>query len=530
MSTPPDETARTLDGSPRARAVDDDDGSLRPGASFGRYIIVRKIGMGGMGAVYEAQHTDLNKRVALKTLHREVARNAEARTRFLREGQVASRIRHPHVVDVTDVGVQDGVPYMVMEFFEGHDLATKLEREGPLPVEVVVDTMLPVIAAIGAAHDERVVHRDLKPENIFLAHTKQGAVIPKVLDFGISKLSDGNNTALTGTGSLLGTPSYMAPEQARGRKDLDARCDQYSLGVIVYECLTGHLPFEEDSLYPLLIAIGAGAFRAPRELRPDIPAGLEAIVQRAMALEPDARFESVYALGRALLPFASPQSQANWSSVFTAERLSAASPLRASDASDAPGARPRASSTLGYSAREIDSINLLPAPRRPARLWLAGGFAVAAAIVAVAFALRDPGAPAAAALAAPSPTRVRPALAPATFRVATTVTPATAHLELDGAPVGAGSLERTLPVDGAPHALRVSAPGFVPQTLSFRDSAPPATIALAPEPPSTPPEPVTEPEPEPRRRHGSRHHRGSQPDEAAPTSHRRTVNGAPILE
>ncbi len=135
-----------------------------------------------------------------------------------------------------------------------------------------------------------------------------------MLDFGISKLSDGNSTALTGTGSLLGTPSYMAPEQAKSLKNIDARCDQYALGVIFYECVTGRLPFTGDTIYALLMAIGGGAFPAPRELRPELPPAFEALILRAMSREPDERFESVYALGRALIPFASPQArERHWS-------------------------------------------------------------------------------------------------------------------------------------------------------------------------------------------------------------------------
>src|SRR3954468_11697595 len=181
---------------------------LAPGTVLGRYEIRRQLGRGGMGAVYEAIHRDLKKRVAVKVLMASLATNEEARARFLREGEAASRIRHPHIVDVTDVGTEGNLSYLVMEFLEGEDLSGRLGRSGPLSVQEAADIMLPVCAGLGAAHDEGVIHRDLKPENIFLARPRHGGVQPKVLDFGISKVagSSPGATALTGTAATFGTP------------------------------------------------------------------------------------------------------------------------------------------------------------------------------------------------------------------------------------------------------------------------------------------------------------------------------------
>ena len=292
--------------------------TLAPDTRFGRYRVVRCIGVGGMGAVYEAIHDDLEKRVALKTLHPSMAREPEARARFLREGRAASRIRHPNVVEVFDVGQHDDTLFLVMEHLVGEDLAALLVREGPLPVERLVDLVLPVIAAVATAHEEGVVHRDLKPENIFLAQTRNGAVQPKVLDFGISKVS-GVPTAqrITGASSMIGTPLYMSPEQAQGRA-IDGRSDQYALGVILYEGATGRVPYDAPELYPLLHAIVQGQHAAPRSLRADLPADFEAVIERAMARDADRRFDSLHGLGHALLPFASRTNRGLWRDVFGA--------------------------------------------------------------------------------------------------------------------------------------------------------------------------------------------------------------------
>ncbi|MEZ4408848.1 MAG: serine/threonine-protein kinase [Polyangiales bacterium] len=288
---------------------------------------MRCIGRGGMGAVYEAEHADLEKRVALKTLHPHMAREAEARARFLREGRAASRIRHPNVVEVFDVGQHDdGTLYLVMEHLVGEDLSTLISREGPLDPERLVDLLLPVVAAVATAHEEKVVHRDLKPENIFLARTRNGAAQPKVLDFGISKVVDTrSDLRITGNRAMLGTPVYMSPEQARGEA-VDARSDQYAMGVILYEATTGRLPFDADELIPLIHAIASGTHTPPRALRPDLPAEFEAVIERAMSRDASARYESMHALGRALLPFASRTNRALWREVFGANPTPLAQP------------------------------------------------------------------------------------------------------------------------------------------------------------------------------------------------------------
>ena len=291
------------------------DDTLVPGTTLGRYEIGRLLGRGGMGAVYEAVHRDLKKRVAIKVLSAKLA-SEEAKQRFLREGEAASRIQHPNVVDVTDVGVEGGLSYLVMEFLEGEDLSSRLAREGSLAPRQAADILLPVCAGLGIAHDEGVVHRDLKPENIFLVKQRQGGIEPKVLDFGISKLTGRNALAMTGTIATFGTPYYMPPEQVRGARQADQRSDVYALGVVLYECVTGRRPFEADNVYTMLHAIGAGEYLAPRKVRPELPLELEAVIVRAMRLEPADRFPTVRHLAAALLPFASDKSRVLWADTF----------------------------------------------------------------------------------------------------------------------------------------------------------------------------------------------------------------------
>jgi tRNA A-37 threonylcarbamoyl transferase component Bud32 len=381
---------------------------LRDGAQLGRYRVLRRIGSGGMATVYEAEHGDLEKRVALKTLHPALSVDPEARARFLREGRAAARIRHPHVVEVFDVGQEGDTLYLVMEHLAGEDLGTLLGREGSLPVERLVDLVLPVIAAVMTAHEAGVVHRDLKPENIFLARARNGNTVPKVLDFGISKLSGaGAGPRLTGSAAMLGTPVYMSPEQARSGH-VDARSDQYALGVILYECATGVLPFQAPELYPLLHAIVQGEHRPPRSLRPELPDALEVVIERAMHRDADARFASLRELGQALLPLASRTGRGVWREVFGM----APTPYGLEAPPALPVAPRVAQGTLLPRVRQVCVVTSA-AVRSPRGLrWTAGG--VAAAMVLVAAVLpsgaRDvPTAPA----AAPVVATPRPAAPPA---------------------------------------------------------------------------------------------------------------------
>ena len=349
----------------------DDETLLQPGQKFGRYEIVRVIGRGGMGAVYEARHSELGKPVALKTMLGKLVRDAAAVERFLREGRAASSVRHPHVADVIDFGVEGGVPFLVMELLEGESLGDALERRGPLPVEQIASILVPVVSAIGAAHEAGVIHRDLKPENVFLARARKGTITPKVLDFGISRLTHENTRRLTQTGSVLGTPHFMPPEQARGKGDVSPLWDQYALGVMLYECATGKLPYNDDNFLALVQLIIVGEHQPPRALRPDLPVAFAAIIERAMNVDPSQRFADVIALGAALLPYADSATQAMFAREFESATRLASEPPTAVDLRDIPSlaldiptlslqAMPRQPTTIRQRSGEVSSVSSRP--------------------------------------------------------------------------------------------------------------------------------------------------------------------------
>jgi serine/threonine protein kinase len=276
----------------------------------GKYRIEEQLGKGGMGAVYRATHVVSDKPVALKWMLRP-ASDERALERFTREARAAGRIDHPNVVDVYDIGQDGDAGYLVMELLRGESLRHRLAR-GPLAPTAVVDLLLPAMRGVAAAHREGVIHRDLKPDNIFLCRAPDGAEREaKVLDFGISTINvlDADaQTRLTKEGTVLGTPSYMSPEQLHSVRDVDARTDVYAFAVILYEALTGSIPFVGDSYSALVLAIANTKPRPPRELRPAIPLQLERVVLRAMEKDRATRVQSMDALISALLPFASVKS------------------------------------------------------------------------------------------------------------------------------------------------------------------------------------------------------------------------------
>lgn len=342
-----------------------DEEPFSPGRTVGNYRIGERIGEGGMGAVWRATHLGLRRPVAIKTLRRDLASNEVAQRRFRREGEVMARIRHAHIVEVYDVGVAGETPFLVMELLDGQSLAAALRARVPWSVTELADVLVPVCSAVATAHDEHVVHRDLKPENVVLARTRDRGVIPKVLDFGIAHLADDELRSFhTGTQAVLGTPRYMSPEQVRGAGHVDARTDQYSLGVILYLGATGVFPIDEPVLYQLMHRVVQGDFKPPRAVRPDLPVEFERVILRAMANEADARYPSMRALGAALLPFASAKVRLQHADAFVDDTLKT---LDESASVTAPNAPPPAVEPLEPSRLQA-TVHPVVAPAVPTTL------------------------------------------------------------------------------------------------------------------------------------------------------------------
>jgi len=296
--TVPDDGAET--GSGARQRSSSSHATLPPNALLeGIYRIRKEIGHGAMGTVYEVEHETLGRRFAAKVLTPLLTRNEAAVRRLQNEARAASAIDHDNIVDVTHLGrSEDGLVYVVMELLRGRDLGARLaearhaagDRPAPLPDGEVREVVAQVLAGLDAAHRAQIVHRDLKPENVFLANAAFGPPRAVIVDFGISKLLDTDEAGrLTGTGQILGTPLYMAPEQTGGGK-IDGRTDLYSLGVMIHEVLTGTTPFDGSNLLEILYQ---HAHRAPTplaELRPDLPAQVSELVHRALAKDPADRF------------------------------------------------------------------------------------------------------------------------------------------------------------------------------------------------------------------------------------------------
>ena len=361
-----------------------DSAELPAGTNLGAYRIVRCIATGGMGAVYEAEHRELRKRVAIKTPFTEAGLSPEGRARFVQEGKTASRLRHPHVVDITDVGEVDDVAYLVMEYLEGESLSSRIAREAPLSPDVIADTLLPVAVALHEAHAMGIIHRDLKPDNIYLTRSVQGNIHPKILDFGISKVLGDESPKLTyASNVMLGTPNYLSPEQLESPHSITPRSDQYSLGVVIYEAATGNNPFAgHGSLMSILRAIEKGDYPLPRDVYGQIDERLEQVALRAMAVSPSARYASMAALAAELLPLASPTTQNTWTRYFAPESSG-------SGALSVPPSGAQASRLFG----ELRGF------------WLFAGASLAAMVVGLAaFLASAPGEPTAEAAAPPSET------------------------------------------------------------------------------------------------------------------------------
>jgi eukaryotic-like serine/threonine-protein kinase len=276
-----------------------------------KYEVEQVLGVGGMGIVVAARHIHLGGKVALKFLRPSALESEGVVTRFTREAQAATRIKSEHVARVTDVGKLDtGSPYMVMEFLEGCDLSQLLTQQGRLPISDSIDYVLQAMQAIGEAHSLGIVHRDLKPSNLFITKRSDDSPLIKVLDFGISKAADANSQQLTQTAGVMGSPLYMAPEQIRSTKHVDARADIWSLGVILYELLAGYSPFGGgESAGAVFAAILTEPPPSLRQTRPEVPPELENAINHCLAKNAAERFQNVAQLAAAIAPFGTAESR-----------------------------------------------------------------------------------------------------------------------------------------------------------------------------------------------------------------------------
>jgi len=281
--------------------------SLSAGQAFGNYRILSRIGVGGMGMVFLAEHPHIGKRVALKIIHRDLAGNREVVNRFLNEARAVNQIGSEHIVQIHDFGqTDDGEHFFIMEFLDGRTLAHELGECGVLAVPRALHVAAQVASALAAAHDCNIIHRDLKPDNVMLIHRLGDPDFVKLLDFGLAKfLVDADARKLTAAGVVLGTPHYMSPEACESKPDVDHRCDIYSLGVLLFQMATGVLPFSGESMGEVLVKQVAQPPPAPRGINPDLPPAVEQVILRCLAKEPGMRFQSMRELRDALLDPAS---------------------------------------------------------------------------------------------------------------------------------------------------------------------------------------------------------------------------------
>jgi serine/threonine protein kinase len=272
--------------------------SLQPGDTIeGKYRIVRLLGEGGMGAVYEGENVRIHRKVAIKVLHAAVAAKADVVQRFEREAQAAGRIGSEHIVEVLDLGnLPEGDRFMVMEYLEGESLGDRIKRKKRLSPYEVGHILHQLLEGLGAAHAVEIIHRDLKPDNVFLMSSKGGRKdFVKVLDFGVSKFNAlDSEMSMTRTGAVMGTPFYMSPEQARGAK-IDTRSDLYSVGVVIYQAVTGRVPFHAETFNELVFKIALESPEPAELVAPGLDPGFAALIVRAMVRDPAGRFQTAQA-------------------------------------------------------------------------------------------------------------------------------------------------------------------------------------------------------------------------------------------
>lgn len=434
-----------------------------------KFQIEKVLGQGGMGVVVAARHLQLEQKVALKFLLPEAAQHGDTVQRFLREARAAVKLRSEHVAKVLDVGTLDtGSPYIVMEFLQGDDLSTHLERQGPLPIEEAIDYVMQACEGLADAHKAGIIHRDLKPANLFLTTRSDGSPCVKILDFGISKLNEGIDKGITKTTEIMGSPQYMSPEQLRAARLTDARSDIWALGVILFQLLTGQMPFERETLPELFTAIVLDTPPSPRSLRNDLPDGLALIMLRCLEKDPAHRYQSVAELAAALAPFGPGHASAS------AERVSRIlGPSPVSLSAPVPSVPPRTTEAAQTSVDPV--IHGLPVatapsdaepPRKKTPLFLGLGALLTVGVVGF-FLTRDPPAKppetTATAVTAASTPPASTASSPSAATVASVVPPVASAVPSASAAASASS-PPAAPVRPPPASIKTTPPAVKPPT------------------------------------------------------------------
>lgn len=470
----------------------------------GKYRLERELGRGGMGSVWLAEHLTLRSPVAIKLIDPAIAENPEALARFLREAQAAASLRSPHVVQILDHGVDNGVPFIVMELLEGESLASRLERERRLSPADTARIMTQVARAVGRAHEAGIVHRDLKPDNIYLVRNDEEEVA-KVLDFGVAKSSShgmGAVSSATRTGSVLGTPYYMSPEQAEGAKTVDHRSDLWALGVIGWECVLGVRPFEAETLGGLLLAICARDIPVPSSVGP-VPPGFDAWFARACSRNVSQRYGSAKELALELRQVCTGGGVEATGRYAPPPAYGAAQPSgdygRASSASASFGGPPPASAghlgsttgQLGLSATSAQpSVSHgPPLQKSKAPLVALALFVLVGAAGAAAFVLRGAADEGTAASAAPAATEV-----PAPVVPSEPAKPATLAAE-PAKPAATPPAEPAPSAVSPPPVAASPSPAPRPRAGAARPARPDKPPAAAASPAPAPPAPAPEPAP-----------------------------------
>ena len=375
----------------------------------GKYRLVKLIGRGGMGSVWEARHCNLGTPVAIKFIEAEYANSAEARSRFDKEAKAAATIQSKHAIQILDNGVtEEGKPYIVMELLQGEPLDKRIDRLGQLTLQDTARIIQQVSRGLSKAHERGIIHRDLKPENVFIVHNNDDDdEVAKVLDFGIAKIQSSPHspgiTSSTKTGAVLGTPFYMSPEQARGLRNVDHRTDVWSLGVIAFKCVTGKLPFDGESVGDLLVKICTAPIPLPSHSVPGLPQAFDSWFMRALEREPDRRFANVTELAEHLAfaagigtrgptssqAYGGPQGHRPVSATMAASSTPTPDPMAAGRASYAS----RTPNPAGMTAAPFTSSQPVPGVAGGRGKWLVGaaltGLLLAGGATAAAVKIRN---------------------------------------------------------------------------------------------------------------------------------------------